>query len=337
MPNLANKVDGANYSPDVAIVITTYNRRELLSKLLRSIRSMTLQPSAIYVVDNENSQLTKEICDEFHIENYIGMLENSGGAGGFSKGIEIAYKNSHEWFWIMDDDVCVLKEGLERLAKWTKRSEEQYNTGKSLSEVASVFQGQKYNWDDSYFYWQYHFMNRLGIPNPIAKSGFEEGEDHREMNTMCFEGSLINRRVVEAIGLPDARFFIYWDDTVYGYLASKVTKMLLVSDYVMQRTRQIANVKIGKVRKLNSTSNLSRYYIMRNRGHMAHYLKLKGDYNPIIFTFGTFLTFCKETIRLFVSHEVKSGFGRLIQGMKDGKKIRSDKSWKPYCKVNPLS
>ena len=324
-------------NPDVAIVITTYARRELLRVLLASIREMSVQPTAVYVIDNENSPKTKALSDEFSVTEYVGMKENTGGAGGFSAGIELAYSKGHEWLWVMDDDVAVEKDALERLNVWAKQAENALAEGKTLAETPTVFQCRKFNWDGDVFYWQYHFWNKLGIPNPVAPSKFEEGEKSREMNTMCFEGSLINRGVVERIGLPDARFFIYWDDTIYGYLASKVTKMLVVNEIIMRRTRELKNVKIGHVRKLNSTSNLSRYHIMRNRGHMAHYLMQNGDYNPVIFQLGTALTFCKEVIRLFVSSEVKSGMPHIIRGMKDGKKIRRDHSWQPYAKIHPLT
>lgn len=323
-------------TPDICIVITTFKRQELLSVLMESIAALKTQPRDVIVCDNENSPETKQLVNSFGWNHYIGMEENTGGAGGFSRGIEEAYKCGHEWIWVMDDDVAVLPDAIDLLSKWMEQTERDFAAGKPLSDVVAVYQGSKFNWDDSYFYWQYHFMNRLGIPNPVAPSGFEPGETHREMNTMCFEGSLINRRVVEAIGLPDARFFIYWDDTMYGYLASKVTKMYLVTDYVMRRTREIANVKIGKIRKLNSTGNLSRYHIMRNRGHMAHYLMINGDYNPVIFQFGTFLTYCKEVIRLFVSHEFKTGYHYITDGMRDGKVIRKQKDWKPFNEVHPL-
>lgn len=327
---------GKEYSPDIAIAITTFKRQDLLEELLVSIRNLTIAPSQVILVDNENSESTRKLANKYNVETYIGMEENTGGAGGFSKGIEVAYNSGHEWIWVMDDDVAVLPEALQKMSKWTRESEQKLSKIDGINNIPLVFQGFKYNWDDTFFYWQYHFLNKLGIPNPIAPSKFEESENSREMNTMCFEGALINRRVVEKIGLPDARFFIYWDDTVYGYLASKNTKMLLVSDYIMRRTRQIANVKIGSVRKLNSTSNMTRYYIMRNRGYMAHYLKMFGDYNPLIFSLGTFLTLAKEVIRLFVSKDVKSGFPILLKGMKDGKIIRKDRTWKPYSEIRPL-
>ena len=154
---------------------------------------------------------------------------------------------------------------------------------------------------------------------------------------MCFEGGLFHRSLIEDIGLPDSRFFIYWDDTIYGYLSSKVTQPLLINEMLMQRTRTLNNLKLGKIRKLNSTSDMTRYYIMRNRGYMAQYFKLNGDYNPIVFGFGTFLTFSKEVIRLALSDDFRKGFKILRQGMKDAKKIRKDKNWQPMKAIQQLA
>ena len=58
---------------------------------------------------------------------------------------------------------------------------------------------------------------------------------------------------------------------MYGYRASKVTNPIVVPDVVLRRTREIGNWDIAGVRQLNSTSDMNRYHIMRNRGYMARY------------------------------------------------------------------
>lgn len=89
------------------------------------------------IVDNENSRETEAMCTAFNerlanlwgtdIEQpdakggtdrviYAPQLENGGGAGGFSAGTKCAYDLGAQWFWVMDDDVLVIPEGIERLA-----------------------------------------------------------------------------------------------------------------------------------------------------------------------------------------------------------------------------
>lgn len=323
-----------------AIVIVTYKRQDLLAGLLASLELSTIAPWRVVVVDNENSVQTADLMQAFsaradelwgqtepdaeggtHRAVYVPMTENTGGSGGFSMGVKRAFELGAQWFWVMDDDVAIEPEGLERLDKWTAR--------------ADVIQGCRYDFDGGPFYWQYHFWEGLGIYNPLAKSTFEDGQP-KPMNVMCFEGALFSRKVVETCGLPDPRFFIYWDDAVYGYVASRHVRTILVPDFVLRRCREVKNVSVGSVRQLNSTSDMTRYYILRNRGYIARYLREYGDYNRFAFGLGTAATFAKELIRIAAVDRgsLVSGTKRLIAGWKDARKIYRDPTWKP---MEPLA
>lgn len=114
----------------------------------------------------------------------------------------------------------------KRLAKWTDRYD--------------VIQGSRLDFDGGAFFWQYQLILSLGIPNPIAKWDLGP-EGYRAMNQLCFEGGLFSRRVVDKIGLPDARFFIYGDDACYGYVASQHFPAAVVADVVLKRARAVSN------------------------------------------------------------------------------------------------
>ena len=318
----------------LALIVTTYKRQQLLETLFDSILALEQAPWRIVIVDNEQSDQTADmvaafagkvtgqwgttVADQSGNEErvvYAPQTENLGGAGGFSAGVKRAYELGAQWFWVMDDDVMVVPEAIERLEPWT--------------HTHRVVQGSRYDYDGGPFYWQYHFIVPLGIPNPIAPAAFDES-GFRAMNTMCFEGGLFARGVVDEIGFPDPRFFIYWDDTVYGYLASKVAESIVVSDIILQRSRDIPNWDIAGVRQLNGTSDMNRYHIMRNRGYMMQYFRLHGDYNRFLFGLGTAATFAKEVIRLIaVDHKFKTGMSALFRGMRDARKIYRDKTWEP--------
>lgn len=319
----------------LAIVVVTYKRQELLAQLMDSIEQLEVAPWRIVMVDNEHSDRTKAMVSQFgaKVAAKWGQTEpddeggrsrvvyepqkgNIGGSGGFSNGVKKAYELGAQWFWVMDDDVAVLPDAIGKLAKWTGRHD--------------VIQGSRLDYDGGDFYWQYDFIVPLGIPNPIAPAAFGPSR-HRVMNTMCFEGGLFRRNIVERIGLPDPRFFIYWDDTIYGYLASKVTDPIVVEDKIIRRTRTIGNWDIAGVRQLNSTSDMNRYHIMRNRGYMARYFMAHGDYRPALFALGTLLTAVKEVIRLVaVDHDhLASGLKQIVKGWIDSRKLLHDPDWKP--------
>lgn len=320
----------------LALIVVTFKRQQLLAKLFDSICALKQAPWRIVIVDNEHAEETGRMVADLarrtdglwgadsaapdaeggiHRVVYAPQEDNLGGAGGFSAGVRRAWELGAQWFWVMDDDVSVMPDALDLLEPWTRDHR--------------VIQGSRLDFDGGGFYWQYRFIVSLGIPNPIAPAAFDES-GFRSTNTLCFEGGLFARSIVDEIGLPDPRFFIYWDDTVYGYLASKVTDSIVVSDVILQRSRDIANWNIANVRQLNGTSDMNRYHIMRNRGYMARYFRLHGDYNRFLFGLGTAATFAKEIIRLIaVDRTFKTGIPALFRGMRDARRIYRDRSWKP--------
>lgn len=317
----------------LAIVIVTYKRQQLLSVLLESILCLEEAPWRVFVVDNENSAETAAVVETYarivdegitavpwssgrEAFVYVPMEENTGGAGGFAEGVRQAYRAGAEWFWLMDDDVEVLSDAVSKLSKWTDRFD--------------VIQGARLDYDGGYFFWQSCFIPSMGMYNPLSPSG-PTSEGWRPMNAVCFEGGLFNRSIVEQLGPPDERFFIYWDDCVYGYLASKIARCAVVDDFVLKRTRAIPNWEVTGVRQLNSSSNMTRYHVMRNRGHMAHYLKANGDYNSVLFGLGTVACMSKELIRLAVVDrtQAKEGVRAVLRGWQDARKIMHDDGWQP--------
>ena len=326
-----------------AIVIVTFKRQELLAQLFDSICGSSVPLWRVVVVDNENSELTGRMVGEFGQKLdalwgttaddpdteggtsrvvYVPMKENTGGAGGFSAGVKRAFDLGAEWFWVMDDDVAIESDGLEKLARW--------------SEESDAIMGLRRDFDNGHFFWQHRFWPGLAIYNPLSRDSWREGERYKLCNVLCFEGSFFSRRVVQKAGLPDPRFFIYLDDACFGYVASKVTDVYYVPDYVLSRRREVANKEIGNVRQLNSTSDMTRYYITRNRGYLARYFKIYGEYNPVLYAVGTIANFAKELLRILIvdrSH-LKSGWARLWAGYKDSKKILHDPDWQPMPPYN---
>ncbi len=315
-----------------AIVVVTYKRKELLGVLFDSFKEMTLKPNQVFVVDNDKDPEVGSMCADTQKAlgevkvTWLPMEENLGGSGGFSKGVEQAFNAGYDWIWLMDDDVRVVPNALKLLQPWMDEA---------LINDHRAIQCSKKNFNGEPFYWQYHYLTGLGMLNPTAPSSFAEGERFKPMNAVCFEGGLFHRSVIEKIGLPDPRFFIHWDDTIYGYLCSKVTHPILIPDVLMQRTREQEHLRIGKVRKLNKASDMLRFHTMRNRGYMAQYLKEHNDYKPIPFQFGTALTFGMECIRLLAGNkkDIPKGLKALFKGMHTGRKLRHDSSWRPMQKL----
>jgi rhamnopyranosyl-N-acetylglucosaminyl-diphospho-decaprenol beta-1,3/1,4-galactofuranosyltransferase len=316
---------GAAFDPATAsIVIVTYNRAALLTRLLESIARMRPAPGRVVIIDNASSDDTTAVVDGFRDRIpaeivYRRLEENTGGSGGFSEGMRVAYELGSEWMWLMDDDVEVIPDGLARMGAWAPR-------------FRSI-QGRRYDYDGSEFYWQYRVAEPLAIPIPFAPAGFD-ASGYKEMNSGCFEGMFIHRDIVARIGLPDPRFFIYWDDQVYGWLASRLTTSVIVNEFVLRRTREIKQHDFG-VRHMNASSNAYRFYIMRNRAYIKKYYRSVGVYRPVPFALGTALTFAKELIRLVLVERTVRGTSHLFRGLREGARISRDRSWRPMPPLEP--
>lgn len=313
----------ASFDPASAtIAIVTFNRSALLTRLLDSITVMDPKPGHVVIIDNASSDDTTDVVESYRESIgteivYRRLDTNTGGSGGFSEGMRTAYELGSTWIWLMDDDVEVMPDGLARMGAWAPRF-------KSI-------QGRRYDFDGSEFYWQYRISEPLGIPIPFAPSGFD-ASGYKEMNSGCFEGMFIHRDIVEQIGLPDPRFFIYWDDQTYGWLASRLTTSVIVDEFVLRRTREIKQWDMG-IRHMNASSDAYRYYIMRNRALIKQYYRALGVYRPVAFGLGTSLTFGKEIIRLLFVERKASGTSHLFRGLRDGRAIARDASWKPMPRL----
>ena len=106
----------------VICVIVTYNRLELLKESVAAVMQQTNPLHRVVIVDNHSTDGTDNYLAGlsqnplFHI---VTLEKNTGGAGGFSKGIETAARQQADWIWVMDDDTIPKPDSLERLMAYT--------------------------------------------------------------------------------------------------------------------------------------------------------------------------------------------------------------------------
>jgi len=174
-------------SDSVCAIVVTYNRKALLRECLKALAVQSHAPDEILVVDNASTDGTREmLCKEYPHVSVLSLPENTGGAGGFSAGIRKAYSESHEWLWLMDDDGVPDAECLAQLlsvgSEWIP-----YVAPDLIDENGR-----------SHFPWWGRSAGDL-----VAHRGGP------------FNGVLLNRRVVKAVGYPIASFFIWGDEQEY--------------------------------------------------------------------------------------------------------------------------
>ncbi len=193
----------------VAVVVVTFNRADLLAGMLDALAAQTRVPDAVFVIDNASTDHTREILTArrehpglpLHVTH---SEENLGGAGGFRLGVRLAYDAGHDRIWLVDDDVVPAADCLAVLLAADEPcvAAIREDIGGRLVEKAALdfdltnplaIRPKRTSVDDTY-------ADRKDMPERV------------ELQNVSFEGFMFRREVVDAIGLPDPSYFIFYDD-----------------------------------------------------------------------------------------------------------------------------
>jgi GT2 family glycosyltransferase len=194
----------------VAVVVVTYNRAELLPRMLAGLLAQTRQPDAVLVIDNASTDATPEVLAAATNPGLVVIRtdDNLGGAGGFHLGVRTAYERGFDRIWLMDDDVVPAPDCLAVLLATDEPA---------LMAVREDLDGRLVE----------KAATRFDLDNPLAirpKTAMVEtayGERGRmpervELENVAFEGFMVRRDVVTRVGLPDPSYFIFYDDVDYA-------------------------------------------------------------------------------------------------------------------------
>lgn len=287
----------------LSVVIVTYKRQALLDRLLASFHGANFPDDAfICVIDNEGS--AEAVCNSWTDRlplHYRKSSENLGGSGGFNMGVEIALEKGADVCWLIDDDVAFLPNAYPNVAPYIDRFD--------------ALIARRKNPDGSDFFFQARFNDFFAVPFPVLGDPFKNS-DHCSVNVLSFEGAIIHKRVFDKIGLPDRRFFITWDDAIFGWVADHFFEVALVNTFTLERTISGPNVSLG-IRPVSATGDLSKYYSLYNRHLVKEYFKIYRRYKPLGFALGTILVTIREILRAVIVEKRISGLPHVWRGLRD--------------------
>ncbi|MHC3376554.1 glycosyltransferase [Ligilactobacillus equi] len=231
----------------VLVVLVTYNRQATLLKTLAALMQQSHQPAGILILDNCSTDETipalkaqgflKEDVKKSQLYmnhdargyQYFYQNEfNAGGSGGFAKAIELATSLSekYDYVWVMDDDVLPETDCLEKLlapmlpgqvdvtipcrddANYRDSAIVKFELGK-LGQYITETQKQR-------------------VFSPFTKETYV-------VEDMTFEGPLIAMDLVKQVGLPDASYFLLYDDSDYAQRLQAHSQILYVTAAKLHR------------------------------------------------------------------------------------------------------
>jgi rhamnopyranosyl-N-acetylglucosaminyl-diphospho-decaprenol beta-1,3/1,4-galactofuranosyltransferase len=217
-------------SETVAVVVVTYDRADLLGRMLAGLAALERLPDAVIVVDNASSDHTPETLAAATNPGLqvIRTDDNLGGSGGFHLGVKTAYDAGFDRIWLMDDDVVPAPDCLTVLLAQDEAC---------LMAVREDLAGRLVE----------KAATRFDLRNPLVirpKTGMVETDygsrdrmpERVEIENVAFEGFMMRREVVDAVGLPDESYFIFYDDADYAIRARRAGyRIWAVRDAVLVR------------------------------------------------------------------------------------------------------
>ena len=212
-----------------------------------------------YAIDSlivVNNASTDRVTAYF-LDSYKGNLPltvihnevNTGGAGGFYTGIRHAHQLGYEWIFIMDDDVfadsgCI--EQLMEVAHPCMIAVREYKDGQ-LVERAAI----EYNLSNPF----YLNPKRLAVCDKYKNR--EDMPATIEVDNVAFEGFMIKREVIDIIGYPEPRYFIFYDDVDYALRARK-------AGYSIKAVRDAKLIRQLPFDQQGAINSWKAFYMFRN-------------------------------------------------------------------------
>lgn len=188
------------------------------------VLNQTLPFDRVVVVDNCSTDGSGEYLDNLSRQHdrvtVFHMEENLGGAGGFAFGFGKMTETDCDWFLIIDDDAMIEASYMEKLARAVRDAD--YLACSGTVKTDGVIDG----------------LHRRRIKNPclmllepVETEAYEQETFVYDISTFC--GLCLHTSLVRKAGLPRTDYFIWFDDTEYCLRFRPWTRILNVSDAVL--------------------------------------------------------------------------------------------------------
>lgn len=218
---------------EVAAVLVTYNRVALLKRAIDSLLKQSVELKYIVIVNNNSTDGTRDYLDNNENDKikFIHLNENTGGAGGFHVGINMACDLDISHVWIMDDDAIASETALESLID--------ANHFLMSKNIAPGFLCS-YVLSDSG-----DCMNVPEISKKKGGAGYSNWPEFASegiigVDKATFVSVFLSTDVVKGLGLPIKEMFIWGDDSEYTWRISNKYHCYLVAKSIVYHKRVLA-------------------------------------------------------------------------------------------------
>ncbi len=128
-------------TPNILIIIVTWNKKEYVLDLLESVKKLVYKNECIQIlmIDNASTDGTVEAVSDNHPDvTLVCNEENLGGTGGFNTGLEWAFNQpdgKFDYLWLLDNDVVVNQRALIELVDLLEKTPDAAIAGSSMMQL----------------------------------------------------------------------------------------------------------------------------------------------------------------------------------------------------------
>lgn len=259
MPEVTGASRAAARKPRwIGVVTVTYNSADVLPDFFESVAAQTCSEYTLYVVDNASKDASVELCRN-RTELPIVLIANDANLGvaeGNNQGIRAALNDGCDYVLLLNNDTTFennlfaeLRDGLirHRCSMTTPRIL-YYDRPAVIWAAGGRFQR-----------WLGYRPQHIGI-------GRRDGPEFDHSRLVTYAPTccvLIHRSVFERIGMMDARYFAYWDDTDFMYRAMRagLTMRYLPESKLWHKVGSLAGGELSRFAVSHCTRN--RIYFLR--------------------------------------------------------------------------
>ena len=193
---------------NIAVVICNYNKKAFVLECIESVFQSNYKNFDLIVVDNASTDGSVKAIRERYADRLTLLVndENTGGSGGFNRGMLYAIKNKHyRYVHLLDDDVSVDKDAIGELYRFMEEHPEAGVCGSLVCKASSKEYIQEYGSNIDLEYISVTHLH-AGKKVDTALPG------HVICDYVAACSAMFRADILREIGVIDKDYFIYWDD-----------------------------------------------------------------------------------------------------------------------------
>ncbi len=316
-------------STKIYVLTVTYgNRFDLVKQVIDNTLSEGVD--CVYVVDNHSSNASRQALQNYEKKlqeklRVVYLKDNLGSSGGYKAGLEAIMQNPPDWVWFLDDDNVPLPGALKNLllsAEYLKNFPKPFALLSYREQFSYVL--KNYLIEGCDFSYKHNAFVQSKPWRNFLRTIFHKQEREikfplSKIDMAPYGGVFIPLPILQKIGYPDERFFVYVDDLEYTYrITATGGAIFLCSESKIQDVDSSYNQSSSTFQYFQKEQDINKlYYYIRNCTYF--YRKLKT--NSLAYLFNAITWFILTVFRgLRSPRTFFSRMSIILKAIQDGRK-----------------